>query len=185
MAKSIPQEQLDELQEIRKAIDDGFKALLAALKPPVPDPNLPLILAAIEAQTAVVQELVDDLTPEPTRTTTAAIAFGGNMAATPGTLAVGATLQASFVGVAADGTVNTTTKLTTPPTWSSDNTAVATVDATTGLVTGVGAGTANITGTAGSFTDSDGTVVGPLNASNSVSDTAPVIRTVSAQVNFA
>lgn len=106
------------------------------------------------------------------------------MPATPGVLLVGSTLQASFVPLLADGTVNTTSTLTTPPTWSSDNTSVATVDAN-GLITGVGAGSATITGSQGSFTDSDGQVAGPFDASNTVSDTAPVQRTVSAQVNFA
>lgn len=106
------------------------------------------------------------------------------MAATPGTQAVGSTLQATFQPIEADGTTVTPgAVLSIPPVWSSDNTAVATVDAT-GVVTGVSSGTANITGTGGVFTDSDGTATGPLTASNSDSITQPTGRTVSAQVSF-
>lgn len=140
------------------------------------EPKMQAILDGVNAIIAAEQ-------PEP-QTASAAIAFGGNMPAIPGTLAVGSTLQASFVGLLADGTVNTATTVSTPPTWASSDASVATVDAN-GLVTGVGAGAATITATGGSFTDADGTVVGPLDASNTVSDTAPVARTVSAQINFA
>ena len=119
------------------------------------------------------------------RTTTAAIAFGGHMAATPGTQAVGTTLQAVFQPLEADGTTITPgAVLSTAPTWSSDNTAVATVDSN-GLVTGVSAGTANITGTGGVFTDADGVATSPLTAlRNSDTVTQPTGRTVSAQVSF-
>lgn len=179
MPKSIESQQY----EVLVSIEATLKAILAAIQtPPAPDPTLPAILAALKPL-ALLQQIADDLAPEST-TVSAAIAFGGTtMPATPGTLAVGSTLQASFVPLLADGTVNTTSKLTTSPTWSSSDTSIATVD-TNGLVTGVAAGTATITGTGGSFTDSDGTIVGPLDASNTVSDTAPVQRTVSAQVSF-
>lgn len=156
---------LDELKEIRADNHEHSEQIL----------NL------LGAQKLILQSIADALAPEPS-TVSAAIAFGGSM--TPGTLAVGSTLQASFVGLLADGTVNTATTVSTPPTWASDNASVATVDAN-GLVTGVGAGSANITATGGSLTDADGQVVGPLDASNTVSDTAPVARTVSAAVSFA
>ena len=106
------------------------------------------------------------------------------MSAVPGTQAVGSTLQAVFEPLEADGvTITPGATLTTQPVWSSDNEAVATVDAN-GLVTGVSAGSANITGTGGVFTDSDGTATAPLNASNSTTVTQPTLRTVSAQVSF-
>ncbi len=118
------------------------------------------------------------------RTKTAAIAFGGLMAAVPGTQAVGSTLQAVFEPLEADGvTITPGATLTTQPVWSSDNEAVATVDAN-GLVTGVSAGSANITGTGGVFTDNDGTATAPLTASNSTTVTQPTFRTVGAQVSF-
>lgn len=158
---------LDELKEIRADNHEHSEQIL----------NL------LGAQTLILQSIADALAPEPS-TVSAAIAFGGSTMPTPGTLAVGSTLQASFVGLLADGTVNTATTVSTAPTWSSDNASVATVDSN-GLVTGVGAGSATITATGGSFTDADGTVVGPLDASNTVSDTAPVARTVSAAVAFA
>ena len=117
------------------------------------------------------------------RTTTAQVSLGGLMSA-PGTQAVGSTLQAVFQPLEADGvTITPGATLSTPPVWSSDNEAVATVDAN-GLVTGVSAGSANITGTGGVFTDSDGTATAPLTASNSTSVTQPTFRTVSAQVSF-
>ena len=138
-----------------------------------------------------LREIRDELRPchpHHSRTTTAAIGFGDTIMSAPGTLTVGSTLTAVFQGLLADGvTVNTATTLSTVPSWSSSDTSVATVSANadgTALVTGVGAGTATITGTAGSFTDSDGLVVGPLDASNTVSDTAAASRTVSAQVSF-
>lgn len=122
--------------------------------------------------------------PNTHRTTQARIAFGDNMAAVPGTQAVGTTLQAVFQPIEADGvTITPGAVLTTPPTWSSDNAAVATVDAN-GVVTGVSAGTANITGTDGVFTDADGVATAPLTASNSDSVTQPTGRTVSAQISF-
>lgn len=92
--------------------------------------------AIAAAQLEILGEIRDDLAPEPS-TVSAAIAFGGSM--TPGTLAVGSTLQASFVGLLADGTVNTATTVSTAPTWSSSDASVATIDAN-GLVTGVGQG---------------------------------------------
>jgi hypothetical protein len=163
----------EELRKIARNIDSGFLYLLKES----------------QAQTAILGQIRDDLAPEPTRTTTAAIFFGANMAATPGTLAVGATLTATFVPLLADGiTVNTTSKLTTNPTWATSDATIASIVSNadgSATVTGVAAGTATITATAGSFTDSDNTVVGPLNATNTVSDTAPVLRTVSAQINFA
>jgi uncharacterized protein YjdB len=110
------------------------------------------------------------------------------MAAPAGVLAVGSTITATFQPVMADGNVNPTATLSTQPSWSSSDTSVATVTANadgTAAVLGVGAGTATISATAGSFTDDDGTVVGPLDASNTVSDTAPANRTVSAQISFA
>lgn len=149
-----------------------------------------LVLAALAGIGTTLDEIAADLAPEPVnRTTTASIQFGGFPMATPGTLAVGSTLTATFQPLLADGTtVNTTTTLSTQPTWASLDTTVASVTANadgTATVTGVGAGTATITATGGSFTDSDSTVVGPLDASNTVSDTAPAQRTVSAQISFA
>lgn len=120
----------------------------------------------------------------PNRTVNAQISFGGFMAAALGKQAVGTTLQAVFQPLEADGTTITPgATLTTPPSWTSDNTAVATIDAN-GVVTGVSAGTANITGAGGVFTDSDGTATSPLTASNSDTVTQPTFRTVSAQVAF-
>jgi Bacterial Ig-like domain (group 2) len=123
--------------------------------------------------------------PHP-RTTKAAVTFGDiTMAAAAGAQAVGSTITAVFQPLEADGvTITPGSSLTTPPVWSSDNAAVATVDPSTGVVTGVGAGTANITGTGGVFTDADGVATAPLNASNSDIVTQPTGRTVSAQVAF-
>ena len=130
-----------------------------------------------------LREISRKLTPH-NRTTTAQVSLGGLMATAPGTQAVGSTLQAVFQPLEADGvTITPGATLSTPPVWSSDNEAVATVDAN-GLVTGVSAGSANITGTGGVFTDSDGTATAPLTASNSTSVTQPTFRTVSAQVSF-
>lgn len=123
------------------------------------------------------------------RTRTAAIAFGGHMAATPGTQAVGSTLTATFVPIEADGLTQTPgATLTTSPVYSIDNTAVATlVDNGNGTatITGVSAGTVTVTATGGVFTDSDGVATAPLTASNSDTVTQPTGRTVSAHINFA
>jgi plastocyanin len=61
-----------------------------------------------------------------------------------GTLAVGGTLQLTVAGKDANGTTLTGLAAAT---WTSSNTAVATVGATTGLVTGVAVGSATITAT--------------------------------------
>lgn len=125
----------------------------------------------------------------PNRTTQAHISFGGNMAATPGTQAIGSTLTATFVPIEADGITQTPgATLTTPPTFTIDNTAVATlVDNGNGTatITGVSAGTVNVTATGGVFTDQDGTATAPLSATNTDTVTQPTGRTVSAQINFA
>ena len=124
------------------------------------------------------------------RTTNAAIYFGENMAAVPGTQAVGGTpLTASFVPIEADGvTVTPGANLTTPPTYTIDNTSVATLVDNgdgTATITAVAPGTATVTATGGVFTDSDGTVSSPLTATNTDAVTQPTGRTVSAQINFA
>jgi hypothetical protein len=123
------------------------------------------------------------------RTTNAVIIFGANMAATPGTQAVGTKLTATFVPIEADGlTVTPGAVLSTQPTWSSSDTSIATVTANadgSAVVVGVAAGTATITGTGGVFTDLDGVATAPLTASNTDTVTQPTGRTVSAQVNFA
>jgi len=135
----------------------------------------------------VLRKLYHHLVPH-SRTTQARISFGGNMASTPGTQAVGSTLTATFVPLEADGiTVTPGAKLTTNPTWTSSDTTIATVVANadgTATVTGVAAGTVTITGTGGVFTDADGTATSPLTASNTDTVTVPTGRTVSAQVNF-
>lgn len=108
--------------------------------------------------------------------------------ANPGSQAVGSKLLATFTPIEADGvTVTPGTTITTQPTWSIDNTAIATlVDNGNGTatITGVSAGTVTITASNGTFTDSDGTVVGPLSATNSDTVTAPTGRTVSAAITF-
>jgi hypothetical protein len=119
-------------------------------------------------------------------TTGAAIAFGGSMTSTPGTLAVGTTITATFVPIEADGITQTPgAVLTTPPVYTIDNPAIATIVDNgngTAAITGVASGTVNVTATGGVFTDSDGTVSAPLTATNTA--TVPTGRTVTAQINF-
>jgi len=122
-------------------------------------------------------------------TASAAIQFGENMAATAGTQAVGTKLTATFVPLEADGTTVTPgAKLTTPPVYTIDNPAIATLadnkDGTATIV-GVSAGTATVSASGGVFTDLDGTATAPLSASNTDVVTQPTGRTVSAQINFA
>jgi hypothetical protein len=70
MPTSIEKQQYDVLL----SIDATLKALLLYVQQPTEhDPALPLILAAIQAQTVVLQTIADDLAPEPTFPT--AIAF--------------------------------------------------------------------------------------------------------------
>lgn len=126
----------------------------------------------------------------PNRTRQAGIAFGDTMAATPGTQAVGSVLTATFVPIEADGVTSTPgAVLTTPPVYTIDNTAVATIVDNgngTATITGVSAGTATVTATGGVFTDPDGVVTSPLTATNTDTVTgASTGRTVSAQINFA
>ena len=152
-------------------------------------PNAPYELRLLHDILVELRAIKHELAPPVQRTVTAAINFGENHMALAGVNTVGSTLTATFQPVLADGlTVNTATVLTTPPTWSSSDATVASVTPNadgTAAVLGVGAGTATITGSQGTFTDADGTVVGPLDASNTVSDTAAAQRTVSAQISFA
>lgn len=110
------------------------------------------------------------------------------MAATPGTQAVGTTITATFVPIEADGvTVTPGATLTTPPVYTIDNTAVATIVDNgngTATITGVGAGITTITATGGVFTDLDGTATAPLTANNTDTVSQPTGRTVSAQIAF-
>lgn len=126
--------------------------------------------------------------PQPHHTTQAGIAFGANMAAVPGTQAVGSTLTATFVPIEADGLTQTPgATLTTAPVYTIDNPAIATIVDNgngTATITGVSAGTATVTATGGVFTDSDGTATAPLSATNTDAVTQPTGRTVSAQINF-
>ena len=83
----------------------------------------------------------------------------------PKTVAIGVVAQAVFQEW--DGPAGTGNKVPNagPTAFTSDNPAVATVDAASGAVTAVGAGTANITGTdpVNSLTASDVlTVTGPV-----------------------
>ena len=156
-----------------------------------PEPEIEIIILDSDAEEVKLLKRIlrvlgriEKRLPPLHRTLTAQVSFGGLMAATPGTQAVGSTLQAVFQPLEADGvTITPGAVLSTQPVWSSDNEAVATVDGN-GVVTGVSAGTANITGTGGVFTDQDGTATAPLTASNSDTITQPTFRTVSAQVSF-
>ena len=80
-----------------------------------------------------------------------------SIAVTPanGTLRIGQTQQYVATGTFSD---NTTRDITNSVTWSSSSTAIATVSST-GLVTAVGAGNANITATSGTITNSTGLMV--------------------------
>lgn len=148
------------------------------------------LIDRIEHQIDHIERELHKLTHPSHRTATARVSLGGSMA-TSGTNVVGTTITATFQPLLADGvTVNTATTLSTPPTWSSSDATVATVTPNadgSAAVLGVGAGTATITASQGSFTDADGVVVGPLDASNDVSDTGGGTsqRTVSAQISFA
>jgi len=147
------------------------------------------ILDELNKQTAILREIADDLAPSPDTTTAAAIRFGVNMAATPGTQAVGSVLTATVVPLEADGvTVTPGSKLTTNPTWASSDAAIATLVSNadgSATITGVAAGTVTITATGSVFTDNDGTATSPLDATNTDTVTQPTFRTVSAQINFA
>jgi 6-phosphogluconolactonase (cycloisomerase 2 family) len=72
------------------------------------------------------------------------------------TVAAGLTLQFTATGVYSDGTQK---DLSSTVTWTSGDTTKATVSPTTGLVTGVAAGTSTITATSGSVTGSDALTV--------------------------
>jgi hypothetical protein len=63
---------------------------------------------------------------------------------TPGTQSIAANQTAQFIALGTDGTTGLLSDVTTAVTWSSSNTAVATVGAHTGLVTPVAAGSTNI-----------------------------------------
>lgn len=110
------------------------------------------------------------------------------MAAKSGTQAIGSTLTATFIPIEADGVTQTPgATLTTPPTFTVDNPAIATlVDHGNGTatITGVSAGTVTITATGGVFTDSDSLPTAPLTATNTDTITLPTGRTVSAQITF-
>jgi len=139
------------------------------------------ILKHILREVVAIRHLLSLFIP---RTTQAQVSFGGLMAAAPGTQAVGTTLQAVFQPLEADGvTITPGAVLSTPPTWSSSDPSIATVDSN-GIVTGVAAGTATITGSQGVFTDADSVATAPLDASNTTTVTQPTGRTVSAQVVF-
>jgi uncharacterized protein YjdB len=69
----------------------------------------------------------------------------------PATAAVGQTVQLVATGTFDAGPTQDITKTVT---WASDNTAIATVDPATGIVTAVAAGTANISATQGTVTAS-------------------------------
>jgi hypothetical protein len=81
-----------------------------------------------------------------------------SIAVTPAgsTIALGATLQFTAAGTYSDGS---TQNLTSAVSWSSSNTAVATVNAS-GLVTGVSAGSSTIGAASGSVTGTTGLTVG-------------------------
>lgn len=144
---------------------------------------LELILLETAANRADLCCILRLLSP---RTTHAHIIFGGLTMAAAGTQAVGSTLKASFLPFEADGTTQTPgAKLTTNPTWSVDNTSVATIQDNgdgTATITGVSAGTVTVTATGGVFTDQDGVATAPLDASNQ--DTVTTGRTTRAQVVF-
>jgi len=106
----------------------------------------------------------------------------------PYTVAVNGTVQLHAQATYPDGTVD---DFTTSSTWSSSNTAVATVGASTGLVTGVSGGSAEITALMPSVVAYNGDLCGqngePLpcpqaspdpEASGTVADATPVINSI-------
>lgn len=153
--------------------------------------HLDLILHQLHTLNSTLGRIERTLIP---RTTSAAITFTAPNTrkdpkmANPGNQTIGSTLLATFTPIEADGVTPTPgTTLTTPPTWTISDSLIATLTDNgngTATITGVAAGTVTVTATAGTFTDSDGTVVGPLDASNTDTVTAPTGRTVSAQIVF-
>jgi len=133
--------ELKILREIREADRVAFKFIEGALKQILHNQNRPL--------SATLKLLLTS----------------PGDSSMPKTVAIGVVAQAVFQEW--DGPAGTGNKVTNagPTAFTSDNQAVATVDAASGAVTAVGAGTANITGTdpVNSLTASDVlTVTGPV-----------------------
>lgn len=107
------------------------------------------------------------------------------MAATPGSVAVGATLTGTIVPLEADGTTITPGAVVSSPSYSVSDTAIATVTTNpdgTATFTGVAPGTVTVSVTA-LVTDADG-VAQNFSTTNTLAVTGASGRTASIQLNF-
>jgi hypothetical protein len=152
------------------------------------DQHITHLLRELLEQSRKTYRLLEERLPQPSTTAKAAIFFGDNMAPVPGTQVVGSVLDATFTPLEADGvTVTPGTTLTTPPVFSIDNTAAATlVDNGNGTatLTGIAPGVVNVTATGGVFTDASGVATAPLTATNQDTVTAPTGVTTQATIVF-
>ena len=150
---------LAELREVSRKQAIGFHRL---------DENDRLIYEALVKILAVLEEIRDTLKP---RLSSLLIRFGDSM---PATVEVGKSIAAVVIGFDQNGQPFDLTGQV--PSWSTDNAGIATVappDQLTTSVTGVAAGSANLS-----------VSVGGLSASDVVTVTAPAPVLTSVQIQF-
>ena len=127
------------------------------------------LVKGVAVGTSVITATSEGMTGTATVTVTVVPVASVTVSAGSSSIIVGATTQMTFV--AKDASNNVLTGRTA--TWSSDTPGAATVNATTGLVTGVSAGTATITATVEGVTGSELITVNPVPVASVVITASP------------
>ena len=130
------------------------------------------LATSVEQGSATITATSGTVSGSATLTVTAAVLTSVAVTPSTGSIAPGSTRQFTATGTYSNGT---TQNLTTTASWTSSNTSVATIKLHTGLATGVTAGTATITATAGKITGSDTLTEAPVLTSISISPASPSI----------
>ena len=148
--------------------------------------SLRYILETQQHTLCVLEKIWGDIRPR--RASSIKLAFGGNMSATPGTIAVGATVTGTIVPLEADGVTVTPGAVVSAQAYSVDDSSLVsfvTNSDGSATFTGVAAGTATVTATA-TVTDASGTV-NSFTTTNTLVVTGGTATGVTAgiQLNFA
>ena|SRR5882724_2889415 len=135
------------------------------------------IWEGIQLETQLLREIVALLRPPTTTLSSIKLIFsGGTMPQGPVTISVGQTVTATVVGFDQNGAPFSGT--IPAPTFAIDNSAIATIDATSGVTVGVSAGVANATA---SLTSAEGLA---LSDTETVTVTAVVPVLSSIKISF-
>jgi len=135
------------------------------------------IWEGIQLETQLLREIIKLLHPHPPTLSSIKLIFsGGPMPQGPVTISVGQKVTASVVGFDQNGSVFSGT--IPAPTFAIDNSAVATIDSTSGVTVGVSAGVANATA---SLTSAEGLA---LTDTETVTVTAVVPVLSSIKISF-